>query len=126
VSTEDDAPRREVVYARRAARRIARSTPAAGDLYARDEYGRALLRALTRAQLATTLAVLGPTAVLLAAYPLLATLIPGLATARIGGVPLALMVLGGGIYPPLVALGLWYVRRAERVERRFTDLLERR
>ncbi|HVB26843.1 MAG TPA: hypothetical protein VNE21_02895 [Mycobacteriales bacterium] len=126
MTNENEPPQREVVQARRATRRSTQATPTAGDLYARDEYGRSLLRALTRAQLANTLAVLGPTSVLLAAYPLLATLVPRLATARLGSVPLALVVLGGGIYPPLVALGLWYVRRAERVERRFADLLERR
>ena len=38
--------------------------------------------------------------------------------------PLTLLILGGGIYPPLVLLGFWYVRRTERMEQRFVDLLK--
>jgi hypothetical protein len=53
----------------------------------------------------------------------MAVLIPGVSRAQVDGVPLTLIILGGGIYPPLVLLGLWYLRKAERVERRFTNLL---
>jgi hypothetical protein len=35
-----------------------------------------------------------------------------------------LIILGGGIYPPLVLLGYLYVRRAERLEQRFVELLK--
>lgn len=100
------------------------NSPAADDLYEQDEYARTLLRSLIRAQLAVTLSVLIPAAALLCLYPLLAVLFPALGRAHIVGVPLTLLVLGGGIYPPLVILGFWYVRRTERMEQRFVDLLE--
>ncbi len=103
-----------------------RQSPAAGDLYQQDNYGRTLLRSLIRAQLGATIAVLVPAAALLLLYPLLTVLVPSLGQASVGGVPLTFIVLGGGIYPPLVLLGFWYRRRAERVEDRFAELLEQR
>jgi len=100
--------------------------PETSDVLRQDEYGRVLLGSLMRAQLAVTASILGPAILLLALYPLLAVLVPGLAGDVVLGVPLTLVVLGGGIYPPLVLLGFWYVRRAERVERRFSELLQER
>ena len=61
---------------------------------------------------------------LLALYPLLTAIFPWLATAQVAGLPLTLLILGGGIYPPLVLLGYWYVRRAERLEQQFVELLK--
>ncbi len=119
-------PVREVVRApvRRPADRS--GAPGREDVLRQDDYGRELLGSLMRAQLSATLSVLVPAIVLLALYPLLAVLVPHLASAQVAGIPLTLVVLGGGIYPPLVALGFWYVRRAERVERRFGELLDER
>jgi pilus assembly protein TadC len=91
----------------------------------RDAYDNLLLTSLMRAQIGLTLMALTPTAALLVAYPLLASLIPQLASAHLFGLPLALIVLGGAIYPPIVLIGFGYVRRAERVERQFADLVHR-
>jgi hypothetical protein len=77
-----------------------------------------------RAQAGVSLAVLVPAMALLALYPLLAVLLPGLANYEVVSLPLTLIILGGGIYPPLVLLGYWYVRRAERLEQRFVELLK--
>jgi hypothetical protein len=99
-------------------------SPARDDLYQPDAYGRELLSSLIRAQAGVSLAVLLPALSLLALYPLLAVLLPGLATFEVAGLPLTLIILGGGIYPPLVLLGYWYVRRAERLEQRFDELLK--
>jgi putative solute:sodium symporter small subunit len=79
-----------------------------------------------RAQLGATVSVLVPAAALLVLYPMLAVLFPALDQAQFGGVPLTFLVLGGGIYPPLVLLGFWYRRRAGRVEDRFAELLDER
>ncbi len=100
--------------------------PGLGDLSHADSYGREFLASLMRGQGGVCLSTLLPAVALLALYPLLAAIFPSLATAQIVGVPLTLIILGGGIYPPLVLLGFWYVRRSERVERRFTDLLKDR
>jgi putative solute:sodium symporter small subunit len=103
-----------------------RQSPAADDLYGQDDYARTLLRSLMRAQLGATVSVLVPAAALLVLYPMLAVLFPALDQAQVGGVPLTFLVLGGGIYPPLVLLGFWYRRRAGRVEDRFAELLDQR
>jgi hypothetical protein len=103
-----------------------RSSPAAEDLYREGEYSQALLRSLMRAQLGVTVSILAPAGALVAIYPLLSVLFPWVATADIGPLPLSLVVLGGGIYPPLVGLGFWYVHKAQRVEQRFGDLFRDR
>ena len=100
-----------------------RSVPAADDLYSPDGYGEALLRSLMRAQMGVTLGVLLPAAAVVATYPLLSVLLPGLSRVTVLSVPLSVVVLGFGIYPPLVVLAFVYVRRARRVEERFIGLL---
>lgn len=42
------------------------------------------------------------------------------------GVPLSWWLLGVAVYPLLLALAWWYVRRAEQNEAAFVDLVERR
>ena len=119
-------PPREVVRSapRRASNRPL--SPVRDDLYQADAYGRELLTSLMRAQAGVSLAVLLPAITLLAIYPLLAVLVPRLANFEVLGLPLTLIILGGGIYPPLVLLGYWYVRRAERLEQRFVELLKKK
>jgi hypothetical protein len=119
-----DPPQRETVRAvpRRPTDRSL--SPGRDDLYQPDAYGRELLASLMRAQAGVSLAVLLPAVSLLALYPLLAVLVPRLATLHVLHLPLTLIILGGGIYPPLVLLGYWYVRRAERLEQRFVELLK--
>ncbi len=116
-------PRQMVRSAHRRTSDLVQS-PARDDLYQADAYGRELLTSLMRAQAGVSLAVLLPAISLLAIYPLLAVLVPGLVNFEVWGLPFTLIVLGGGIYPPLVLLGYWYVRRAERLEQRFIELLK--
>ena len=120
------AGRREVVRAPRRVARPVATSPVAGDLYKQDSYSRSLVASLMRAQMGVTLSALLPAFTIVLAYPLLAVLSPGLGTAHVLGVPLSLVILGGAIYPPIVLLGLWYVRRTERVERRFVELFRDR
>lgn len=122
----EGSPPRQAVRAPRRERVGVRPGPDVDRLYEDDAYGRALLRSLMRAQLAVTLAVLTPAGLLIVSYPILASLFPAVASAHLGPLPLALAVLSGLIYPPIVLLGVWYVRRAERVDRRFADLVRRR
>jgi hypothetical protein len=118
--------RREVVRAPQRAARPVATSPVAGDLYKQDSYSRSLVASLMRAQIGVTISALLPAAAIVLAYPLLAVLAPGLGTAQVLGAPLSLVVLGGASYPPIVLLGLWYVRRTERVERRFVELFRDR
>ncbi|WP_205473196.1 hypothetical protein [Nocardioides sp. SYSU D00038] len=60
------------------------------------------------------------------AWPLLFHLVPSLADVDLLGLPLAWLVVGVLVYPYLLLLGWIYVRRAERNERAFTDLVEDR
>ncbi|MET9356196.1 hypothetical protein ABZY14_24905 [Streptomyces sp. NPDC006617] len=78
-------------------------------------YVRSLMRSQLRAGL-TALAVLG---LLVGPLPLLFAALPD---AR----GLEWVVLGFGLYAPLVLLARWYVRRAERNERDFVRLVEDR
>ncbi len=100
-----------------------RSVPGPDDLYQRDHYGETLLRSLMRAQLGVTVGVLLPAAAVVATYPLLSVLLPRMSQVMVGPLPLSILVLGFGIYPPFVALAVVYVRRARRVEERFLHLL---
>jgi hypothetical protein len=100
--------------------------PVSEDLYRRDEAAGVLLRSLLRAQLGVTVSVLVPALVVVCLYPLVAGVVPWVDRLHVGPVPLSVLILGGGLYPPMVALGFWYVRRAEAVERRFTELVSER
>ena len=85
--------------------------------------GTVLMGSLLRAQLRLAVLTLAPLATLALGVPLLFRFAPGLADVRLLGVPLPLLVLAGLAYPMLIALGAAYVRRAERHEREFADLL---
>jgi hypothetical protein len=123
VTTPGSPPRQVIRSSTRRPTDRSRS-PMRDDLDQPDAYGRELLASLMRAQAGVSLAILLPAISLLALYPLLAVLLPRLATSHVLGIPLSLVILGGGIYPPLVLLGYWYVRRAERLEQRFVELLK--
>lgn len=122
--TEPGDPHRELV---RAPTRTAatRRTPLLHDLHEGGESGTVLLRSLIRAQLGLAVIFLVLAAALLASLPLVASLLPGLAGRDLFGLPLPLVVLGIAVHPVLVVLGWSYVRVAERVERRFVDLVDR-
>lgn len=86
--------------------------------------GEVYLTSLLREQLrlaALSLAVLVCTVVSL---PLLFWLAPGLAEARVLGVPITWLLLGVGVYPFLVLIGWRYVLAAERNEDRYAQLVE--
>lgn len=83
------------------------------------------MRSLLRAQLRLGIGMCLIFTVLIGGLPLLFTVEPELADVAVLGVPLPWLVLGAGVYPVLIA-GAWlYVRRAERNEQVFADLVER-
>jgi hypothetical protein len=81
------------------------------------------LGSLVREQLRLALGILTLLAVTVGALPLVFHLLPDLAAHRVLGVPLSWLVLGVLVYPALVALAWAYLRRAERNERDFAELL---
>ncbi|GGZ45520.1 hypothetical protein [Streptomyces bluensis] len=81
--------------------------------------GHTYVRSLMRSQLRTALAVFTVLVLLVGPMPLVFLAMPDSAG-------LEWAVLGFGIYPPLVLLARWHVRRAERNERDFARLVEDR
>ncbi|WP_341924570.1 hypothetical protein [Nocardioides psychrotolerans] len=94
-----------------------------GDIDDETRLGSVYLGSLLREQLrlaARTILVLVLT---VGSLPLAFRVVPGLSEVTLLGIPLAWLLLGGLVYPLLVLLGWRYVRRAERNERDFADLL---
>jgi len=76
-----------------------------------------------RSQLRLALGVVAVLVVTVGGLPLLFRIVPGLLTTRFLGIPLPWLLLGAVVYPFLVLLAWFYVRRAERNERSFNDLV---
>lgn len=98
--------------------------PRTRDLEEETPLGAVYLGSLLREQLALAARVLGLLMVTVGSLPLL-FLVDGVAEAEVLGLPLAWLLLGGLVYPWLVVLGWRYVRRAERNERDFVEILDR-
>ncbi|MET9122091.1 MULTISPECIES: hypothetical protein [unclassified Streptomyces] len=81
--------------------------------------GHTYVRSLMRSQLRVGLVVFAVLVLLVGPLPLVFAAIPD-------GAGLEWAVLGFCVYPPLVLLARWYVRRAERNERDFVRLVEDR
>ncbi len=97
----------------------------AAEVAEQTSLGRELVRGLMRAQLAASLRIAGVALALFAPLPVLFALVPAVADVRVLGVPLVWWALGVAAYPALYALARTHRRQAERIERDFTDLLER-
>ena len=82
-----------------------------------DAQVRALIRAQARVAFRTCAVVLA----VLAGLPLLFAAFPGLSHIRVSGVRLPWLILCGAVPPLWVAIAHRHVRRAERVERAYTE-----
>ncbi|WP_406311132.1 hypothetical protein OG899_23430 [Streptomyces thermoviolaceus] len=80
--------------------------------------GHTYVRSLMRSQLRTTLTVFAVLVLMVGPLPLVFAAAEGRRT--------TFVVLGFGLYAPLVLLARWYVRRAERNEHDFVRLVEDR
>ncbi len=102
-----------------------RRTPAARtrDIDAETRLGGMYMGSLLREQLRLALGILAALASTVGLLPLLFHLAPGLGNVHVLGLPLGWLLLGVLVYPYLALLGLLYVRRAERNERDFADLM---
>ncbi|WP_166135703.1 DUF485 domain-containing protein [Nocardioides ochotonae] len=104
-------------------RRRTASPSRAGAIDAGTRLGSLYLGSLLREQLWLALRVLTVLLLTVGLLPLAFHLIPSLADVEVAGMPLSWLVLGVLVYPFLVVLGWWYVRRAERNERAFAELM---
>ena len=86
--------------------------------------GSVLVGSLIRSQLRLAMLTLLPLLAFALGVPLAFHLAPGLAGVRLLGVPLSWLVLCGLVYLFLFLLGRSYVRRAERNEQDFAELVD--
>lgn len=105
-----------------------RSRPSTGteEIDAQTSVGEVYMRSLMRSQLRVAIVVFIAIGVGIGGLPLLFWFAPDATSVDVFGVPLAWLVLGVAVYPTLVVAGWLYVRQAERNERQFTELVERR
>ncbi len=99
---------------------------AVDDIDEQTGIGEVYMRALVGSQLRLALGVLGGFVVSLCALPVLFALAPALRRVEVLGVPLPWLLLGVLAYPMFVVAAWAYVHAAERAERDFADLVERR
>lgn len=114
-------PRRVRVTSPRTSR--PRATSVASEIDAQTAVGEIYMRSLMRVQLRLALTVTLVLALTLGMLPLLFELAPSVRRATLFGVPLPWLLLGFVVYPFLFALAWFYVRRAERNESAFNDLV---
>ncbi|MEV4563504.1 hypothetical protein AB0K12_07025 [Nonomuraea sp. NPDC049419] len=121
-----DAPRRIAVTSPRTAAARRPRYPATREIDEQTTLGEVYMHSLLRTQFRLALFVCTVLACVVGGLPLLFLLIPELREVHLLGVPLPWAVLAGLIYPAFV-IGAWlYVRQAERNERHFAELVERR
>ncbi|MFG1699446.1 hypothetical protein [Nonomuraea sp. NPDC049309] len=121
-----DVPRRVAVTSPRTAAARRPRYPATREIDEQTRLGEVYMHSLLRTQFRLAMFVCTVLACVVGGLPLLFLLIPELREVRLLGVPLPWAVLAGLIYPAFV-IGAWlYVRQAERNERHFAELVERR
>jgi hypothetical protein len=97
--------------------------PRTGDIDDETRLGGVYLRSLLREQLWLALRIVAFLTLAVGSLPLVFHLLPDLTDVAVLGMPLPWLLLGIVVYPVLVLLGWRYVRRAERNERDFADLM---
>jgi len=100
-----------------------RRTTVVSEIDAQTEVGAVYMRSLMRSQLRLALGITTLLVLTIGLLPVLLATIPGLRRVEVWGVPVVWILLGAGCYPVLIALAVAYVRRAERNERNFHDLV---
>jgi hypothetical protein len=126
VSTPIEPPRRVVVTSPRTS--AVRRPPGRAALQALDEQdrvGELLVRSLVRTQLLLALRMLAVLVVGLGGLPLLFDVAPATRDVVVLGLPLPWLLLAVLVYPAMLLGGAVYLRRAERNERDFTELVQR-
>ena len=116
-------PARVTVTSPRVGRR--RRTTIASEIDAQSAVGEIYMRSLMKTQLRLALSVVGLLAATVGVLPLVFHLSAGVRRAQVLGLPLPWVVLGVCVYPVLLALAAFYVRRAERIEADFADMVGR-
>ena len=96
------------------------------EIDAQSAVGEVYMRSLIRSQLRVAITVLVVIGLGVGGIPLMLWFTPSAAETQLLGVPVVWAFLGVAVYPFLVLVGWLYVRQAERNERHFSDLVQRR
>jgi hypothetical protein len=96
---------------------------ASREIDADTELGAVYMSSLLGEQLRLAAGVLVALGLTVGVLPLVFHLFPHLSDVRLLGVPVPWLLLGVLVYPWLIVLGWFYVRRAEANERDFADLV---
>lgn len=97
----------------------------ASEIDAQSRVGEIYIGSLIRSQLRLALGTVVVLALSVGLLPLLFRLVPASRRLHLLGIPLPWLLLGGVVYPFLIALAWFYVRRAEHNEQAFRDLVDR-
>ncbi|WP_238146701.1 hypothetical protein [Ornithinimicrobium murale] len=90
------------------------------------ELGEVYISSLIRSQLRLALAVLTVALGVLAALPLVFRVFPEITAISVLGITLPWLILGVVVYPAFLGAAWFYASNAERIERDFADILNRR
>jgi hypothetical protein len=104
----------------------ARRVSIASEIDAQSRLGEVYVNSLMRSQLRLALVVCAALALTLGVVPLVFHLVPAVGRLVVLGVPVPWVVLTVVAFVEIVLLGVFYVRRAERNEAAFSDLLDSR
>jgi len=97
-----------------------------GDVAQPDrDYWQILIKSLVRAQLGLSLLCLAFALAVTASFPILCAVLPRLIRVTVLGLPVTLIALGVGVFPVILVIGAFYVKQAARLERQFSQLVER-
>jgi hypothetical protein len=124
MSEHPETPRRVRVTNPRATGGRSRRRSVLSEIDAQTDVGELYMRSLMRIQLRLALSVVAVLALTLGMLPVLFTQYPESKRITVIGIPLPWLLLGFVVYPCLVGLGWLYVRRAERNEEAFSDLVD--
>jgi uncharacterized membrane protein (DUF485 family) len=120
-------PRRvRITHPRTDAARREPHRPAVREIEEQTSLGEVYMSSLIRSQRRLAVLTSAAVTVLLVGTALAGAYSKSFVAARLFGLPVPWLVLGFAIYPPLIALGWWTVRTAERNERAFLQLVRRR
>jgi hypothetical protein len=123
--TDEPVPRVRITSPRTLAARSRARRSNAAEIDALTRLGEVYVQSLMRAQLRLAGYVVLLLAATVGLLPVVFLVLP-VDDVHLLGVPLSGLLLGVAVYPLLLAIAWWYVRRAEQNEAGFVDLVDHR
>jgi hypothetical protein len=123
--TDEPVPRVRITSPRTLAARSRARRSNAAEIDALTRLGEIYVQSLMRAQLRLAGYVVLLLAATVGLLPVVFLVLP-VDDVHLLGVPLSWLLLGVAVYPLLLAIGWWYVRRAEQTAAAFVDLVDHR